>query len=822
MAIDRSKFLAKFVDEAREHCSKLNDGLLSLENIANREDTLTADPSFGIRQDDSGKNPDTSGIDSGSAVNSADCCIGDDAEIINSLFRSAHTIKGSARMMKLATIGELAHGIEDLLDAARGRKIRLTNPVFQLLFKSVDNLSDMIDKVTSPEGVPPADADLCAELRRAATCIKPDSSESSASSPSQTFKPVAEQTELHLQKKNPSSSQEIVNHIKKEPSEEYNKTAPENNRPSFKLSDRHDIAVEEKAPQSQYLRINTAKLDDLIRLMGEIISDHNRFKKDIRVLQESSNKMTQCINYLTQIIDMHDITSDELKRASENSRAAQVSLKQTTLKIIDTVIMQSHLMGELQETTLKLCMMPLSTVFEPLRRTVRDMAQEAGKEVVFSVSGGETELDRKIAERIGDSLLHMIRNSLDHGLENPEERVASGKPYKGNISLSAFYDGGGVTITLKDDGRGVDPEKIRSKALAKHLFDTEKISMMSRTEILNIIFLPGFSTSPIITDLSGRGVGMDVVRKNIVDKLKGSISIETSEGEGTSFILRLPLNLAVFPLCMVCVANQTFALPATSVAELCSVSKEDIIEIVGKKAIRVREEIIPLEYLSEILQIKQKDSLNPSSSVIIVKDGANRLGLIVDGIIGKEEMVVKPLPVHLANLKIVTGGTIGRGDSIVTVLHVLELMHLAGKSIVNKAMLHNRSSAEVPLIEARSTTILVVDDSINTREIEKTILEAYGYNVETADDGLSALEKTGSKLYDLVITDVEMPRLNGFALTEQLRSDPRYHNVPIIIVTSLEKDADKKRGIVAGADAYIVKRAFDQSNLLDTVKSLIG
>jgi len=506
----------------------------------------------------------------------------------------------------------------------------------------------------------------------------------------------------------------------------------------------------------------------------------------------------------------------ELKRVLERGDALRQAMRLRMAAISESVMMQEHLIAELQEASLTLRMLPLATVFEPLRRTVRDMAREFGKEIDFVITGGETELDRKIAERIGDSLMHMIRNALDHGIESASERVQAGKPSRGTISLAAFHDSGGVSLELSDDGRGLCTEKIREKALAKRLYDAETLERMSRAEINNLIFVPGFSTSPIITDISGRGVGMDVVRKNIVDELKGTVTIETQEGAGSTFLLRLPLNLAVFPLFFVTAGGTTCALPATFVVELLRVARDAIIEIVDKRAIRLREQIVPVEELASILKLPGDTSPQSKEAVIVVvRDGKNMLGLLVDEILGGEEMVVKPLPSHLQGLRIVIGGTIGEGGRIINVLHVPELLRLA------RDLTDSGRGAEARERE-RGASILVVDDSINTREIEKSILEAYGYLVEVAEDGQEALEKTRGKLFDLVITDVEMPRLDGFSLTERLRADQSYRNVPIIIVTSREKEEDKKRGILVGADAYIIKQAFDQSNLLDTVRSLIG
>jgi chemotaxis protein histidine kinase CheA/CheY-like chemotaxis protein len=728
MAFDHSKFLARFVDEAREHCSRISDGLLNLE-----------------------KSPG-------------------DAEMINGLFRSAHTIKGSSRMMKLSGVTELAHKMEDILDSVRGGKIDLTVAVSDVLFRGVDALSAMLERITAGDTSVDAPDALCEELARAAAM--PDEPVPS-DKPDKPDKP--EQT-----------------------------AAPAEPAPPPTTS---------KGSQVDYLRINAAKLDELIRLMGEIVSEHGRFRRHIGRLGDIERATARHFKAVAEQLQSGD---EEHKPLIEAGAALQLSLRQSVRSMSDASLMQEHLVGDLQETSLRMRMQPLSTAFDPLRRTVRDLAHEQGKDVDFVVEGGNTELDRKIIDRIGDSLMHMIRNSLDHGVENAEERVAVGKPPKGIINLFAFYDSGCVTISLSDDGRGLSIDRIREKALAKRLFDADTLAGMSRAEITDLIFMPGFSTSPIITDLSGRGVGMDVVRKSIVDELKGTITIDTREGGGTTFLLRLPLNLAVFPLFLLSAGGKICALPATSLVEMLSVQRGEIIEIVNKRAIRLREQIIPVENLAALLKLTKEATAEADDLlIVIIRDGEEKLGLMVDEIIGREEMVVKPLPTHLQDLRMVSGVTIGERDSIINVLHVPELIRQARET--------GDSGRLRPAVkEERAATVLVVDDSINTREIEKSILEAYGYAVVTAEDGQDAMEKTRETLFDLVVTDVEMPRLDGFSLTERLRADDRYRHVPIIIVTSREKDEDKRRGIKVGANAYIVKGAFDQSNLIETVRSLIG
>ncbi len=735
MAFDQSKFLARFVEEAREHCSRISEGLLNLE-----------------------KSPG-------------------DAETINGLFRSAHTIKGSSRMMKLSGVTGLAHKMEDVLDAVRSGKIPLAAPVSDALFRGVDSLLAMLERITAGDTSMEAPEALCEELAQAASASAVGAAPAviPAPVPSETLVPTAEQAVAAAE------------------------PAP--------------LPAAAKGRQIDYLRINAAKLDDLIRLMGEIVSEHGRFRRHIGQLRDMERVTARHLKAVAEQLAACDGGNAALIEAGA---ALQLSLRQSVRAMSDASLMQDHLVGDLQETSLKMRMQPLSTVFDPLRRTVRDLAHEQRKDMDFVVEGGETELDRKIIDRIGDSLMHMIRNSLDHGLENAEDRIAAGKSAKGTITLSAFYDSGCVTISLSDDGKGLSVDKIREKALARRLFDADVLAGMSRGEITNLIFMPGFSTSPIITDLSGRGVGMDVVRKSIVDELKGTIIIESMEGVGTTFLLRLPLNLAVFPLFRVSTGGKVCALPATSIVEMLSIQRSEIIEIVNKSAIRLREQIIPVEELAVVLRLpREAETERTEALIVIVRDGEEKLGLIVDEIIGREEMVVKPLPAHLQNLRMVSGATIGDRNSIINVLHVPELFRKA-----REISEPGRRAQETR--EDHAATVLVVDDSINTREIEKSILEAYGYSVVTAEDGEDAWEKTRDTLFDLVITDVEMPRLDGFSFTERLRSDGRYRQVPIIIVTSREKDEDKKRGIMVGANAYIVKGAFDQSNLIETVRSLIG
>ena len=784
MAFDLAKFLARFIEEAREHCRRLNDGLLQLEST----------PA--------------------------------DAELLNSLFRSAHTIKGSARMMKLGGINELAHRLEDVLDALRGGNLNINPALSDLLFKGVDSVGGMLDEIEAGNKQVEAPEELCQALSRAAAGEGVEDSAPVVESPSrEESKPAIESSPPPPAAPKPAIESFPPPQAAPKPpipappratsrpgdaggegkAAELNGSYGKNDKESAEAA-----APTVKARMPDYLRVNSLKLDELVGLMGEIVSEHGRLK-----------------DHLLRLRELERLAPPPKGEEQGGDRGWRRELRHELAGIDEAFHLEEQLISALQNSALRLRMQPLSTIFDPLRRTVRDLARERGREVNFVVEGGETELDRKIIERIGDSLTHMIRNALDHGLEDPAQRKAAGKSPRGEVRLLAEYDSAGVSITLEDDGRGISVEKVREKALAKKLLEPEALAAMGEAELINLIFLPGFSTSPIITDLSGRGVGMDVVRKNIVDELRGSVAVESREGQGSRIILRLPLNLAVFSLFIVKVGGQILSLPATSLVEIISVPSEQIIKIVSSSAIRLRNQLIPVARLAELVGVETQSTPEDGEvgespqredeiTLIIIRDGQEKLGLIVDEVVGREEMVVKPLPAHLRGLRLMAGLTLGARDRVITVLHAPELIRRVRSG-------SGRAAPKVePGTELSRRKILVVDDSLNTRELEKSILEAHGYEVITAEDGQDALEKSGDLQYDLVVTDVEMPRLDGFSLTERLRGDERYRNTPIVIVTSREKDEDKRRGIAVGADAYIVKGSFDQTTLLDTVRSLLG
>ncbi|MBU0483808.1 MAG: hybrid sensor histidine kinase/response regulator [Proteobacteria bacterium] len=751
MAFDLTKFIGRFVEEAREHVTTLNKGMLELEKGTGN------------------------------------------AETINLIFRAAHTIKGSSRMLKLIQISELAHQVEDAFGALREGKIKFSDELKNVLYKGIDAIAALIEKAANGESIDQDQTQLLKMLGDAAegkaldtAGEPPDPDQESVDSAEQERpKPAAK-------KMIPAPSKEATPPPK-----------PESQPPPEPVKN-------VKAQES--IRVNTEKLSELIRLASEITSRHSRTKQRCQEIHTLAKQIKQIAATVSS--SNHDEqTFNQKLEQTLHQIAKNLNTAGNVLK--DDYVLQDLLIRGLQERSLKLRMLPLATIFDTFQRTVREIAGAFGKEIKLEIIGDEIEMDKKIIEKLGDPLVHMFRNAIDHGIEAPDQRKKAGKPGQGKIKLTACYEGGKVLIVLQDDGHGLSLEKIKQKALSNGLATQENLNNMSVAEIQNLIFTPGFSTCEIITDISGRGVGMDVVKKNIVDDLKGSINIESTEGKGTTFKVRLPMTLAIMHVVIVEVGNTMFALPDNYIGEIIKVREEEIIDVFDKRAVNIRDQLIPVENLQTILGLPENNiSPNQELLMLIVKIGAERLGLVVNAILDEEDMVIKSLPAHMKNNKMVSGVIITGRDQVVNVLNVPSVF-LAAKE--TKGSLARKAGLETD----RQINILVVDDSINTREIEKSILEAYGYHVTLAGDGIEALEKARENKYDIIITDVEMPRMDGFTLTETLRADKDYKNTPIMLLTSRDKDEDKRRGIQVGANAYILKGDFEQSNLISTIENLV-
>ncbi|WP_445010757.1 hybrid sensor histidine kinase/response regulator [Vreelandella stevensii] len=714
MALDMRRFIQRFVEEAADHLPRLREGV----------NTLAQD-----------------------AIGNASGAAG--KEHINELFRSAHTLKGSSRMLKLAPITALAHSMEELLSAFREGSVAPTAASLDLLNQAIDALDDQVGQLAqgaAPDALADADPALCQALESAAGA------------------PAAGE---------PSATPEVQ---KAPPPTTASAQAPAATKPSSA-----SLAL------SDTVRVRLDRLDDVIRLMGEVLSGHHH---------------------------LHGLVEQARQLGLSLPGEHQPGFLDFQRDFKDSVLGQDALMSDLHDRALQMRMLPLSVVFDPLAQMTRELAQSLGKQVECRVRGSAIELDRQMIDRLSDPLIHLLRNALDHGLERPEQRQAAGKPPRGQLSLEARQDGGWVVVEMRDDGAGIDLAAVRQKALARQLLDEGQLALLSEQETLELILLPGFSTKNLITDFSGRGVGMDVVKRTVVDELNGDLTVTSALGKGTHFSLRLPLSLALMRVLLVEVSGVTLGVTAPHVAELLERSPEEFIDAAGQTTLILRNEFVPVVALATLLDLPAAPPAGDKVLLLVVHQRQQKLALIIDALVDERNMVIKPLPNHLRYLPLVSGMvSLGR-NTLASLLHVPALLERSRHASLRQTAL--------PSSAATRHHILVVDDSLNTREIEKDVLEAWGYQVTLAENGRDGLNKALADTFDAVLTDVEMPVMDGFALTARLRENDAYRHKPIIIITSREKEADRRRGIEVGADAYIVKGSFDQNNLVETLKALLG
>jgi two-component system chemotaxis sensor kinase CheA len=514
--------------------------------------------------------------------------------------------------------------------------------------------------------------------------------------------------------------------------------------------------------------------------------------------------------------DTQDIANHEVNTLLNICDQMRQILRAQTEQFTQYSNQHHSLVDDLEQEVITTRLLPVSTVFAALPRAVRELANTTGKEVSLELHGETTELDRKLLEALNDPLLHIVRNAIDHGIEPPDERIAAGKPQQGRVQVRAEALGGEVRITISDDGRGMQPDKMRDIGVKKGLISAENAALLSDQEALELIFLPGFTSAQILTDISGRGVGMDVVRTNI-SELSGQVLLSSEQGQGTTITLLLPLTLVTTRILLVRIGSQIFALPATGCRGIMLVHQDDIATIENRAMVEYQGATVPVLRLADLIGIDadqafQHDERMPA---IILGNEQRMLSLLVDGVLDERESVVKPVGPMLEMQRRYTGAVqLGDGQLVL----MLNPMALAQAARGVRLMPTGRSTDGTE----KQVRLLVADDSFTTRELIRSILHSAGYNVVAAIDGADALDKLRAQPYDLVVSDVEMPRMNGFELTRSIRQEPGLQDMPVIIITSLASDEHRRQGLDAGAQAYIVKSQFNQDNLLDAIQQLLG
>lgn len=748
--------------------------------------------------------------------------------IIEAIYRAAHSLKGASRTVNMTGIGLVCQSLESVFSAMKNGFLTLGFGEFDMVHRAVDGISSMLAS-TSSEGdaavdtlIGPLDRIINVSKRfsEQQDSVKPESSLPLADSilfepyVDRTFAPERpEELSLSFVVEEPfwgsernGTEQTLIEQVQKV-SPERTSTAPARGR----------------LEMSETIRVEVPKLDSILLQAEELISiklaGEQRISElgDILSLFGPWKKEWEKVGARARVVPSSVASFDW-----SYSRMLEVEAKIEDLRKVLNSDLRTNgmLVDRLLEGTKTVLMLPFSTMLKALPKMVRDISRQQNKEADLVVSGGDIKVDKRILERIKDPLVHLVRNSIDHGIEKTDTRLANNKPVVGTISISiSQVEGTKIQVLVTDDGSGIDLVRVLGNAVKRGLVSEEGASMLDEQSALQLIFQSGVSSSDIITDISGRGLGMAIV-KEAVDKLGGSISIETRKEKGTTFRICLPLTLATFRGILVREYGQIFTLPTSSVERVVRIRKDEVRSVENRETVAVEGVPLSLVRLGAVL------GLNPVAdgseernlmTVVILKSGQSRMAFVVDKLLNEQEILIKGLGKQLVRVRNIAGATVLGSGQVVLVLNVVDLM----RSAIRAA----KTATTVPLAakaEAKRKVVLVVEDSITSRTLFKNILASAGYNVHTVVDGMEAWVVLKEKSFDIVISDVEMPRMNGFDLTAKIRGETKLAELPVILVTSLVSRQDRERGVDVGANAYIVKSNFDQSNLLEAVRRLVG
>lgn len=782
MAIDKSKFLGPFKAETKEHLGNLNQGILDLEK----------DPG--------------------------------NTELLENLMREAHTVKGSATMMGFTDIADIAHKMEDGFENAPDRGSDMGRTDYDLLFESLDTIESLLEGslVRQAKSLDESYIQaLCGRLQQTfvegqAAADVPDGGTALESAPEQTStptvpddaEPVPESTSLDTPsdpakipgcETSPSSDtstgQETPTPVslkEREVSAEcVPDSLPDENTNTEPSSGEMKKEARSTKTTKESIRVEVEKLNHLMNLSGEMLT--------------AKIQLSELIRRLTEKV--------EQDRSLEESFGELIR----DLNNIDESI--RLVVSDIQDEALNLRMLPVSYLFGTFPRAMRDLAKQHGKEVELVTQGEETHLDKNIIDRMREPLMHLLRNSVDHGIEDPAQRLACGKPAHGTIILNAYQGGAQVVLEISDDGGGIDLKRVEEHAIQKGLMSVRYADQLSDEQKYQLLFTSGFSTKDIVTETSGRGVGLDVVRSEI-QQLKGNIEVLSEPGQGTQFIVRLPLTLSITETLLIACGDDAFAVPIDTIVETTRISLDDIETVEAKEVMSLRGEIIPLIRIHQMFSLPKKGIIEKRYfPVVIVQSADKRLGLLVDEIVGHQDTVIKPLGDPLKDTPNIAGGTVLGDGRVVLILDIPSIICSASNG-GRRPMVQTHKTVEASAASERR--ILLAEDTPSTAMLERSVLEAAGFEVHHAKDGQEALEIAAREEFDMVISDVLMPRMNGFELTASLKADPRMRETPVVIVTTRGSDADKKRGLDAGADAYILKKDFTSDSFLETIDRLLS
>lgn len=779
-----NRLLETFKIEAQEHLSSISSGLLELEALP--------------------------GIDQGSVIDLEGA-----PGTIESVYRQAHSLKGAARAVGLTEVENTCQALESVFSALLDNSISLSSGDFDLLHESVDTINRIVFSSSEEDTT---EIQIKLKHLSSGAPLKERSDDNVAetainevqSSVQEVFSPDAEPA--------PQAPTELVK--------------PDRDKDHGKPKEPFDTALPNTRVGSETIRISVNKLEDLLVKTEELLSVKLAVQQrslDMGELEESISEWDQRWDEVSNFVNgssmEREVDQNKVKDFLRWNRDLIINLNERFKVIANAANTDSKTMGAMVNDILEdmktVLMVPSSSLLDMLPRVVRDLAKELGKEVNLKLQGGDLEIDRRILEEIKDPLVHLVRNSIDHGIETPENRQALGKSGKGNLSVAISRLGAGkCEISISDDGAGVNVEEVK-KAAEKRGVSTEfQVGELVGHETLDLVFRAGVSTSPIVSNISGRGLGLAIVREK-VDKLGGDLSLETQTGVGTTIRIKAPISLSTFRGILVRCSDSIFVIPTTSVAKAMRLDRRGIKTEENRDTIEFQSMAVPLIPLAKALELNQPTKSNQDASelihVLVLRSEDTHCAFVVDSIIGEREVLVKGLGRQLLKVRNISGATILGDGKLAPILNPRDLVASGAGLAKNKTL--DLFFQEDQVLETQR--VLIAEDSITSRMLIKNILETAGYNVTTSVDGSEAWSKLKADTYDLVVSDVEMPNMNGFELTARIRQDKELSDMPVILVTGLGSKEDMEKGVDVGANAYIVKSGFEQGDLIDTVERLI-
>jgi two-component system sensor histidine kinase and response regulator WspE len=724
------------------------------------------------------------------------------ADQLEACMRAAHSLKGAARIVGVDAGVSVAHVMEDCLVSAQESRLYLLPEHIDALLQG----TDLLMRIATPGNtVGPADIEsyvaLMERLLDPSQKVAPPAAPKPAPPPTPAPEPELSMEALLTLPPEP------------EPAPPVSAELPRQNKRMTEGGER-------------VLRVTAERLNSLLDLSSKSLVETQRLKPYLASLQRLKRIQSNSARALENL-DGHLKTVDlslEAQEALADTRRllseAQALLAEKTAEIDEFGWQAGQRAQVLYDTALACRMRPFADVLAGQVRMVRDLGRSLGKQVRLEIEGEKTQVDRDVLEKLEAPLTHLLRNAVDHGIEMPEQRLLAGKPAEGLIRLRASHQAGLLVLELSDDGNGVDLERLRGTIVDRHLSPVETALRLSEEELLTFLFLPGFSLRDKVTEVSGRGVGLDAVQ-HMVRQLRGAVVLEQTAGQGSRFHLEVPLTLSVVRSLVVEVGEEAYAFPLAHIERMCDLAPDDIVQLEGRQHFWHEGRHVGLVAASQLLQRPPGQGSQETLKVVVIRERDAVYGIAVERFIGERTLVVLPLDDRLGKVQDISAGALLDDGSVVLIVDVEDMLRSVDK-LLNTGRLERIARRTQQTLEAPRKRILVVDDSLTVRELQRKLLLNRGYEVAVAVDGMDGWNALRSEDFDLLITDIDMPRMDGIELVTLLRRDTRLQSLPVMVVSYKDREEDRRRGLDAGADYYLAKASFHDDALLDAVVELIG